>query len=421
MDHGKKPPHSHENPDRTFVQVSAEDQLRLKNRALNASAEGITIADARQPDQPLIYANDGFERLTGYSAESVMGRNCRFLQGPGTDPQARATIRRAIEERRECVVEILNYRKNGEPFWNRLSITPIQNDAGEVTHFVGVQSDVTARRRAEEALQQSNQKLEEINRRIKTDLELAAQIQRGFLPDPRAKLKGLTVAWELHSCDELAGDTLNAAALDDRQTEFYVIDVSGHGVPAALLSVTLNHWLEPAVGRPGLSGFLTDSGAPEAAPSPVRVVETLNRQFPLREETGQFFTLLYGLYDDATRKFRFVSAGHPAPILITKSGESSVHDKRGFPVGIVPDPGYEMTELKLNVGDRIYIYSDGLVEALNEREEPFGVERVQDILRRSCHETLQQTISLLSDSVKQWSGGVSFEDDVSILAFEVGQ
>ena len=104
--------------------------LALKDRALDVSAEGITIADAREPDRPLIYANEGFERMTGYPVEEVMGRNCRFLQGPETDPSAMAEIRAALAESRECVVEILNYRKNGSTFWNRLSITPVRDAVG---------------------------------------------------------------------------------------------------------------------------------------------------------------------------------------------------------------------------------------------------------------------------------------------------
>jgi PAS domain S-box-containing protein len=89
------------------------EQLALKDRALAAAAEGIVIADARRPEMPLISVNSGFERITGYAADSVLGKNCRLLQGMGTDPAAAAEIRRAIAEKRECLVEILNYRKDG--------------------------------------------------------------------------------------------------------------------------------------------------------------------------------------------------------------------------------------------------------------------------------------------------------------------
>ncbi len=124
----------------------------LKERALAAAGEGITIADARLPDMPLIYVNPAFERVTAYSREEAIGYNCRFLQGPDTDPKAAETIRTAIREQRGCVVEILNYRKDETPFWNRLTITPVYDSSGILTHFIGVQSDVTERRVAKEKL-----------------------------------------------------------------------------------------------------------------------------------------------------------------------------------------------------------------------------------------------------------------------------
>ena len=105
-------------------------RLALKDRALDVAAEGITIADALQPDRPLIYINQGFERMTGYPVAEVMGRNCRFLQGPDTDATAVAEIRAALAECRPCVLEILNYRKDGTTFWNRLSITPVRDGHG---------------------------------------------------------------------------------------------------------------------------------------------------------------------------------------------------------------------------------------------------------------------------------------------------
>ena len=94
--------------------------------------------------------------MTGYPIAEVLGRNCRFLQGPDTDPAAVAEIRAAVADERECIVEILNYRRDGTTFWNRLSITPVRNEPGEVTHYIGVQSDVTARREAEHGLRRAN-------------------------------------------------------------------------------------------------------------------------------------------------------------------------------------------------------------------------------------------------------------------------
>ncbi len=119
------------------------------------------ITDPGQPDNPIVYASPGFERITGYGAEEVLGRNCRFLQGKDTDPVEVARLREAVRAGEPCTVELLNYRKDGTPFWNELSLSPVRDDGGRLTHFVGVQVDVTARRSLEEQFRQV-QKMEAI-------------------------------------------------------------------------------------------------------------------------------------------------------------------------------------------------------------------------------------------------------------------
>ncbi len=144
--------------------VQAEEAMRLRDRALKAIAQGITISDPSQPDNPVIYANEAFERLTGYSPCEMKGRNCRLLQGPGTDPATIDALRTAIREQRDCSVEILNYRKDGTPFWNALAIAPVQDASGRVSHFVGVQTDVTERKRFEEELRRASDSAEAASR-----------------------------------------------------------------------------------------------------------------------------------------------------------------------------------------------------------------------------------------------------------------
>lgn len=126
-----------------------EEDLALRDRAIASTSEGICITDPHQPDNPVIYVNAGFERITGYSAAEVLGRNCRFLQGQGTDQTVLAKLRTAIQEEHECVVELLNYRKDGSPFWNRFAVTPMRNVQGQVTHYIGVLSDISERKEME--------------------------------------------------------------------------------------------------------------------------------------------------------------------------------------------------------------------------------------------------------------------------------
>jgi two-component system, cell cycle sensor histidine kinase and response regulator CckA len=137
-----------------------DEAAELQGRAFEAFLQGVTITDPTRPGNPIVYANEGFWRLTGYGREEVMGRNPRFLQGKDTSPEAVAKIRDAIRQAKPCMVEIQNYRKDGTPFWNALSIAPIFED-GQLTHFVGVQTDITAFKTMEVQLRQS-QKMEAI-------------------------------------------------------------------------------------------------------------------------------------------------------------------------------------------------------------------------------------------------------------------
>jgi PAS domain S-box-containing protein len=141
-----------------------EEDLRLRRRAMEFATNGILIADARLPDRPVISVNPAFTTLTGYSAEETLGRNCRFLQGPQTDRATIDVMRQAVESRAECAVTVLNYRKDGTTFWNDLQISPITDEQGQVTHFVGIMNDVTERVNAEWELWEAREAAEAANR-----------------------------------------------------------------------------------------------------------------------------------------------------------------------------------------------------------------------------------------------------------------
>lgn len=139
------------------------EQLELYRRVMDGAGVGITIADATDPDLPLVYVNGAFEAATGYDRDSVLGRNCRFLQGDRTDPSTVERIREAIAAEEPISVEIRNYRASGESFWNDLDIVPVVDDSGDVTHFFGVQEDVTERRRREADLERYEQVIQSID------------------------------------------------------------------------------------------------------------------------------------------------------------------------------------------------------------------------------------------------------------------
>ncbi|MHC4876915.1 MAG: PAS domain S-box protein [Planctomycetota bacterium] len=119
--------------------------LRVRDRALAYCGNGVVIVDAMQPDQPVIYCNQAFARITGYSASEILGRNCRLLQSGDPNQAGLEEIRNAMREQRSCRVTLRNIRRNGEPFWNDLTISPVFDNDGQLTHFVGIQDDVSRR------------------------------------------------------------------------------------------------------------------------------------------------------------------------------------------------------------------------------------------------------------------------------------
>jgi PAS domain S-box-containing protein len=381
-------------------------QAELKDRGLDVAAEGITIAAARRPDRPLIYANQGFVRMTGYAVAEVLGRNCRFLQGPDTDLRAAQDIREAIESERECVVEILNYRKDRSTFWNRLSITPVRDESGRVSHFIGIQSDVTARRLAEDGLRKAKDALE-------LDLRLAARVQQALLPPPEVALGEFRIARAFHPCTDLAGDGVGIVSLPDGALALYLLDVSGHGVGAALLSFTLNHLFSATVGG---ALILADTAAGVRIVQPAGVAERLNQQFPM-DRTRQYFTLVYGVLDTGTGRFRYVVAGHPSPVYVPAAGPPAPVPGRGLPIGMIEGAQYEDESLLLEPGDRLYFYTDGVIEALNAHEEDFGQVRLLSEIARLRHRDLREGLDLIADEVRDWCGD-DLRDDATLLGVE---
>ena len=170
-----------------FLQVQRKEQVILsdlyaRDRAIAAASNGIVIADPRLPDCPLIYANQAFLNMTGYTEAEVIGHNCRFLQGPDTDPSAVQELRDAVSQQHACQTLILNYRKDGTTFWNEITVSPVLDTQGKLTHFVGIQTDTSARQVAEIERRQAE---EEARRRVERERFLAALAERARgLTDP---------------------------------------------------------------------------------------------------------------------------------------------------------------------------------------------------------------------------------------------
>ena len=158
--------------------ASLLDRSELAFIAVERTRMPMVVTDPRQPDNPIVLANRAFLDLTGYGPDEVIGRNCRFLQGEATDPETVAEVRRAAAEGRECMVELLNYRKDGSAFWNRLFISPVRDSDGELIYYFASQQDISEQRRTRELEAAELRLLREIDHRAKNALALVQAIVR---------------------------------------------------------------------------------------------------------------------------------------------------------------------------------------------------------------------------------------------------
>jgi phosphoserine phosphatase RsbU/P len=278
-------------------------------------------------------------------------------------------------------------------------------------------------------LEQANTRLEEANAQLRLDLEAAAKIQQSHLPQMTPIYENYTFAWRYQPCEQLAGDNLNIMSLSEDHVGFYVLDVSGHGVRAALLSVAINHLLAPSkddtsvVNRPNRKRESDEDPQFLVAP-PRDVAEKLNRHFVFDPSTGQFFTIFYGVLDLRQKTCRYVSTGHPPPLHVTADGNAKLLESSGVPIGLFQqgevdiEPNEERT-VELKKGDRLYVYSDGVIEARHRVKGEFGVDRLADLLRDLRGAPLDQSLDGVFASVKEWGDGAALSDDLSIVGIDV--
>jgi sigma-B regulation protein RsbU (phosphoserine phosphatase) len=264
-----------------------------------------------------------------------------------------------------------------------------------------------------------NEQLDSANARMSRDLEAAARIQQSLLPaadlqEPRAK-----VAWKYLPCDELAGDFLNVFPLDERHIALYVVDVSGHGVASSLLSVTIGRVMTPTVSSTSLLVQRREGTDEVRVVPPAEVADELNRRFPVEDQGGLFFTMAYGVLDLETLEFRFASAGHDPIVHAPRDGIPSLLEEGGLPIGIVDGMDYEDQVIQLQPGDRIFLYSDGVPEAMDENLEQFSMQQMLDIMELGQSRGLEDSVSLLLSSVERWCAKNGPKDDVTILGLEI--
>jgi sigma-B regulation protein RsbU (phosphoserine phosphatase) len=260
-----------------------------------------------------------------------------------------------------------------------------------------------------------NQQLQSSHKLLEDDLKAAAWMQLRLLPPPALEANGLKCHWRFEPSGYVTGDIFNFFAVDDQEVGFYLLDVCGHGVPAAMLSVTLSMILTPDASRDSpLRRFNRATQVSEIL-SPRDAICEINRRFQSKDD--RYFTMIYGLFDTHSSILRMAQAGHPGPILFGKNCRPMILGTGGMPVGLWNEIDFDCFEVPVRSGDRLLLYSDGVTECINSKGEAFGEQRLLAYLARAS-QSLDLVLDGLSQEIATWRDGSKSGDDISLLALE---
>ena len=335
-------------------------------RAIEAAPIGVSLTDPSLSDNPLVYVNDTWGEFTGYDAEEMLGRNPRLLQGLGTDPETKAQLASAIDNEEPTTVEVRNYRKDGTPFWNELTIAPIHDEDGELTHYVGFQIDVTDRREATEIAADRADKLSQHRRTLRRLLDRVD----GLLREVSAVLLDATdrEVIEHRVCEAVAAEPGYTAGwigcVDDE--DFRITASSDCSLPS---SVSVSELAAPIQTATETNEPRRCSGCADGELAPETVAAECLLVIPLCYRDRRFGLL--GVYaDDAA-----LLDDREQPILtsLAKMIANGIHAVETTRV-LTTD---QVTELQIDIRDRTFPLSQ-IAETLGTPVERVGTTRASD-------------------------------------------
>jgi len=299
--------------------------------------------------------------------------------------------------------------------FNPLHLADLRAKLNAGAKILELQSELNLRL---EKLEESNHLIRKTNEQMRRDVFAVAKIQASLLPASLPTFPNVDFAWVYKPREELAGDGLNVFRLDEDHVAFHVLDVSGRGTPAALLSVSLSREISPFPSQSTLLKRLKNSPPGYEISAPGEVLQALNGTFPLDVDTQQFFTIFYGILNLRTLELKYALAGHPCPYLLSRQGVALLPGG-GVPIGFVDGAVYAEETVTLAPGDRLFVYSDGISEAMNERNILFAHGGLAQAIRQTHGRSLREAIAGLLNEAEKWAQPSGLHDDVSILACEV--
>ena len=263
-------------------------------------------------------------------------------------------------------------------------------------------------------LSESNKMLQEKQFKIEEDLKAAAQIQSALLPTKTPDLREVSFAWQFIPSDQSGGDIFNIHQLNQRYLIAYLVDVSGHGVPAAMVTVSVVQSLQPH-GRAILESG-GENHSLSMARKPSKVLDILNNEYPI-DRFDKYFTIVYLIIDRLSGQVTYSSAGHPPPLLMRASGLIERLDVGGPMIGLGDMLPFEDGSVQLMKGDRLFLHTDGITEYCHN-EEFFGRHRLESEISRAMHLPLESACQHIIGAMQEFGGGSKADDDITLVALE---
>ncbi|MFC2046287.1 SpoIIE family protein phosphatase, partial [Chloroflexota bacterium] len=296
--------------------------------------------------------------------------------------------------------EVINKRKNASLYTEEMTITPVPNEDGEIIHFVAIKQDITERKRLE-------MELERANERMSLELNFAREIQLNMLPliFPAFPARSeVNVYATLESAREVGGDFYDFYFLDEDHLCFVIADVSGKGAPGALLM---------AVSKTLIKSRAADDHEPAS------ILTHVNNELSRDNESAMFVTAFLGIINVKTGEIQYTNAGHNPPYIKRRDGTAEILDAFHGPViGALPGMTYKQDAAILAEKDMIVLYTDGVTEAMDVREELFSDERFARLLEVETFESPRAVIDRTVTEVKAHQGEAEQADDITILAVQ---
>lgn len=376
------------------------------------------------------YANSKFCDLSGYTLSELVGQNHRIINSGFHDKIFFAQMWNYINQGKVWQGVICNRNKNGNIYWVDTIIVPIIDDNNEIEKFISIRRDITSIKETEIKLSEHqisymemNNKLIEINNDLlymtiknQNQLEQAELIQKSLLPSIN-NLNGIYFNYIYIPSLHVSGDILNYFTMSESVSCFYILDVCGHGIAAAMMSYSINKTINQIV-KYELSDKYIENNE-NITDNPDFFVKKLNDIY-YDNSSLLYFSIIFGFINKKNKTFSFCQAGHPNPIHIPKKDSiSHTLGIGGFPVGILPTPVYDSISIPYEFGDRLYLYSDGVIDCQNISGESFSVNNLKKLLEENHNRPLDKVCEKLERTLFNWTGSQNFNDDASFLCIEL--